>query len=82
MEEGDCDKDCCSHEYEYFHSDQDKLVQTVDLPSLNNPVLVAAILLALQIEIPSIDNNTLHFQTYRPPIVERDIPVLLQTFLI
>lgn len=81
-ENGGCDKDCCSNEYEYFQSDQVKLAQSIDLPSLNKPALVATLLLVFDIEIPSFDNNTRQFQAYRPPIVERDIPVLLQTFLI
>ncbi len=82
MKEGGCEKDCCSHEFEYFHSDQDKLVQTFELPTLHQPSLVDAILLSFDIEIPSFDHNTLRFQAYRPPIVQRNIPVLLQTFLI
>ncbi|MEZ4954996.1 MAG: hypothetical protein R2825_15630 [Saprospiraceae bacterium] len=81
-ENNGCDKDCCSHEYEYFQSDQDKLVQNADLPSLNKPAFLSTLLLVFDIEIPSFDNNTLQFQSYRPPIVERDISVLLQTFLI
>ena len=81
-ESGGCDKDCCSHEYEYFQSDQNKLVQSVDLPTLNKSALMATLSLVFAIEVPSTDNNTLHFQTYRPPIVQQDIPVLLQTFLI
>jgi hypothetical protein len=81
-ENSGCDKDCCSHEYEYFQSNQDKLVQNADLPSLNKPAFLATLLLVFDIEIPSIDRNTQHFKAYRPPIVERDISVLLQTFLI
>src|SRR5690606_31118393 len=67
MGEGGCDKDCCSHEFEYFQSDQDKLVQSFDLPTLHRPALLATLFLICGIEIPSLDNNTLQFQTYRPP---------------
>lgn len=80
--ESGCDKDCCSNEYEYFQSDQVKLAQSIDLPTLNKPALVATLLLVFDFEIPTYDNNTLQLLSYRPPIVERDIPVLLQTFLI
>lgn len=77
-----CEKDCCSSEFQYFETDQEKYLQIIDLPSLNKPGLLAAVFLVFKIEPPSLDNNTLHYQTYRPPIVHRDISVLFQSFLI
>ncbi|MEZ4932949.1 MAG: hypothetical protein R2788_12630 [Saprospiraceae bacterium] len=56
-ENNGCDKDCCSHEYEYFQSDQDKSVQNADLLSLNKPAFLSTLLLVFDIEIPSFDNK-------------------------
>ena len=81
-EAGGCDKDCCSHEFEYFQSDQDKLVQNLNLPGLHKPALLAAVWLIFESELPTFYQQAVLYQTYRPPIVKRDIPVLFQAFLI
>ncbi|MEO1261844.1 MAG: hypothetical protein AAFZ15_23780 [Bacteroidota bacterium] len=77
-----CEKGCCSTDYEYFQSDQDKYQQTLDLPAFSQNVLLATIFSIHRAALPAVDKNTLHYLKYRPPIVAPDISVLLQTFLI
>jgi len=75
-------KDCCHDESQYVKSEQTQEKQSVEFPQLNNPVLVGVLFVALNLELPSIDDHALPFLTYKPPIVGNDMQVLLQTFLL
>ena len=77
------DGNCCDNERTYYKLDQDQQVQTFELNNLlKNPVLLSVIFVALNIDFPTVDKQTRHFLTYKPPIVSKDIPLLLQTFLL
>ena len=73
-------KSCCNDETEYVKSDEEQLAQPFRIDLKNLPVLLAATFLALDFQLPATDSNTLHYLTYKPPIVLNDISVLLQVF--
>lgn len=73
-------KGCCDDETEYVKSDEEQLAQSFQIGLKDFPVLLATIFVALGIELPALDSNTLHYLTYKPPIVFNDISVLLQVF--
>jgi hypothetical protein len=76
------DKGCCDDKTDFIKSDEEVVVPSFEMVDLDHPVLLAALHILLQLEVPSFDTNTLHYLTYKPPIVFRDIPVLLETFLL
>lgn len=76
------DNNCCDDDTDYHKLDQNQQIESFQLELLKNPVLLSTIFVILNIELPSVDANTLHQTTYQPPIVCEDIPVLLQTFLL
>ncbi|HLF62347.1 MAG TPA: hypothetical protein VI603_01245 [Saprospiraceae bacterium] len=75
-------KQCCQDKLFYIQSDYDVLIQSFDNISFSR----------LQSYIPSyfsailspclIDTHTPAFFRYKPPLILRDIPVLLGTFLL
>lgn len=73
-------KSCCDDETEYVKSDEEQLAQPFRIDLKNLPVLLATIFVALDFQLPATDANTLHYLTYKPPIVLNDISVLLQVF--
>lgn len=79
--DGGCEKGCCSNDYEYFQSDQDKQVQNFEFKQLKQPELLATILVVFNIQLPFSNTAQSDFETYRPPIVRKDILTLFQTFL-
>ena len=74
-------KGCCDNETEYFKSDTDQYAPTTEVEVNVSPVLLSALLVALQIELSSIDTQSLHYLNYKPPLLVCDLPVSLQTFL-
>ena len=76
------DKGCCDEETDFIKSDEEFVMTSSDFVDLEQPAVLATIYILLQLELPSFDANTLHYLTYKPPIVFRDIPVLLETFLL
>jgi len=77
-------KGCCQEESEFFQLDLDYTTQIEDV-SLN-PDLLFSLVFAYNILNPSleVENNKEieNFNHYSPPIPSRDIPVLVQSFLI
>lgn len=73
-------KGCCDDKTEYLKSDEEQLAQSFRFDLKNLPVLLAAVFVAFDIKLPVTDSNTLHYLTYKPPIVFNDISVLLQVF--
>ena len=74
-------KGCCDDETEYLKSETDQIATTSEVEINVNPVLLSALLVALQIELPSIDDQSLQYLHYKPPLIVCDLPVRLQTFL-
>ena len=73
-------KGCCDDETEYVKANDDQLAQSFEIGFQHIPVLLAAFFVVFNLELPALDSNTLHYLTYKPPIVLDDISVLLQVF--
>jgi len=75
-------KGCCENRTIHLQSDVDQ-VNAVEDFALNSSLqqFVVAFVAAFLSPVPS-ENLAPNFQTYRPPIVARDIPVLYQSFLL
>lgn len=73
-------KGCCNNTAKYYKLDQEKQAQSFEYKSLKVPVLLAAVLVVFNIELPADDNYFLTYQTYKPPIVCDDFQSMLQTF--
>ena len=75
-------KDCCNDKTEYVKSDNEQIAQFSQINLKNLPVLLDTVFAVFTIELPVTDFHTLHYLTYKPPIVLNDISVLLQVFRI
>lgn len=75
-------KGCCENKTKFFHSDQDQQIQTFDY-ELTRPfqLFIGAYINAFFIS-SGIEKEILAFTRYKPPIIQRDIPVLIQSFLL
>jgi len=76
-------KGCCQDETEFFQLDFDYTTQIEDV-SLNPDLLFAsALIYAIFNPVLLVENtNITEYSHYSPPIPDRDIPVLIQSFLI
>ena len=74
-------KDCCDNKTVHIHSDQDQAIQTLDFTNKQIPQFVIAYVVAF-FNINLINSNIPSFSIYKPPIVPKDIPVLIQSFLL
>jgi hypothetical protein len=78
-----CDEngDCCENIAKYYQLDEEKQAQSANFELLKKPALVYAILVVFNYPFaPSAALKASHL-TYKPPIVQEDILVMLQTFL-
>ena len=73
-------KGCCDDETEYVKASDEQVASSFQIDLQVTPVLLAAIFVVFNIELPALDSNTLHYLTYKPPIVLNDLSVLLQVF--
>ncbi len=84
-EKKDCseDKNCCSSKTVQLQSDQDQKVQTNDFvvnKQLKQFVIASvAVFFAADFDL---QREATTFAHYKPPLIQRDIPVLNQTFLL
>lgn len=74
-------KGCCDDETQYVKSEIDQYAQTSEVEINFSPVLLSVLFITLHIELPSIDNQSLQYLNYKPPLIVCDLPVRLQTFL-
>ncbi|MGK0364855.1 MAG: hypothetical protein ACI85O_001915 [Saprospiraceae bacterium] len=75
-------KDCCENRTLSLNSDQDQQFQTVDF-TLSKQVeqfITAFIYVFYQDKIT--EEEDVFFAQYRPPLIQKDIPVLIQSFLL
>ncbi|PHI21214.1 hypothetical protein CEQ90_04120 [Lewinellaceae bacterium SD302] len=75
-------KDCCEDESEIIKLDEDIEVPQFDLDLPEYQQLVAVLLVTAELFSSGSDSKTLHYLNYKPPLIVRDLPVSLQTFLI
>ena len=76
-------KGCCQDETEFFQLDFDYVTQ-IENVSLNPDLLFTSALIYNVFNPYNIEGNAniVEFNDYSPPIPDRDIPVLVQSFLI
>ena len=75
-------KNCCENKTKFFHSDQDQQIQTFDY-ELTQPLQLFTVAFINAFFINSgIEKEILAFTRYKPPILQKDIPVLIQSFLL
>ncbi len=74
-------KDCCDDETEYLKSETDQIATASQLEIDVIPFLLSVLIVAFQIDLPSIDLQSLQYLNYKPPQIVCDLPVRLQTFL-
>lgn len=77
---GEDDDGCCHNTAKYYKLDQEKQAQSLEFKPLKAPVLLAAVLVIFNIELPVDKTQFLTYQTYKPPIVCDDFQSMLQTF--
>jgi len=80
--EVDDEKDCCENRTVNLDADQDQQIQTVDieLTKQTKQFLTAFVYAFYPRRLDNAQN--IDFTRYRPPLIIRDIPVLIQSFLL
>lgn len=73
---------CCDDRTDYYKADNIQEGKYFQLPLLKAPAFMAVLPARHIVALPAVDEHTLHYLTYRPPIVCSDLPVLLQSFLL
>lgn len=77
------DKDCCSNETLVLQSDQDQKVQTNNfVVSKQLKQFVVAYVVVFLANDFDLQREVANFALYKPPLIQRDIPVLNQSFLL
>lgn len=75
-------KGCCENKTKYFHNDQDQQIQTFDYKLFQSSQLFIAAFINVFLVNIYVEENVLTYKRYRPPIIQKDIPVLIQSFLL
>ena len=76
------DTDCCTGKTLYVQSDQDQQIQSSDIVAngqLQNSVVVCVFAL---LEPNGLVGNFVADTRYKPPLIQRDIPIFIQSFLL
>ena len=75
-------KNCCNNKTLHFQADQDKQIQHYDF-QLNQPLQhFVKSLVRVFFTNRVVEKETPAFAHYKPPLISRDIPVLIQSFLL
>lgn len=74
--------DCCDDESEIIKLDEEIEIPQFDLELPEHQQLVAVLLVTADLLSFSSDKKTLHYLNYKPPLIVRNLPVSLQTFLL
>lgn len=76
-----CKKGCCSTEFQHFQLDQDQQTNSFNL-EISKPLshFVIAFVGTFLIEKPN-QKQISTYEQYKPPLIFRDIPVFIQSFL-
>lgn len=77
------DKNCCSNKTVHFQSDQDQQVQNFDFVVCKQlqQFVIAYIAVCIANDF-NIGHEAIPFVHYKPPLIQRDIPTLNQSFLL
>lgn len=75
------DSNCCHSEREFFQLDDDFSVAPVQTLSLSSASIISVFVYHLSLDFDE-SNKLVAYLNYKPPIPDKDIPVLIQSFLI
>lgn len=85
LEKSGCkeDKDCCSNKTEYYQSDQDLFLQApIPFQVKEFHQFIVAYTSVFLMPQNRINREILPFDHYRPPLILKDISILIQSFLL
>ena len=72
---------CCHSEREFFQLDDDFSVAPVQTLSIYSASIISVFVYHLSLDFDE-SNKLVAYLNYKPPIPDKDIPVLIQSFLI
>jgi len=77
-----CENNCCKNTSDYYKLDLDQQLSSFDFKAFETPALIATLWIVLNLELPNIDDKSIQYLNYKPPLIVFDLPVDLQTFLL
>ena len=76
------DNNCCNNKTVYFESDFDEQVVNLDSLSLESLSFVVAFKHSSFYDLYEVIKDLIPFERYKPPLIQKDIPVLFESFLL
>lgn len=76
------DDDCCQNESEFYQFVEDYMPSVADQKENLDAVTASIKYVVLNELYNAFDSQSSNYLYYKPPLLERDIPVLTQSFLI
>ena len=76
------DNNCCNNETLYFESDIEEKFLTIDYLNLNFQPFVVAFKSSSFEDLFDEIKEVIPFAHYKPPLIQKDIPVLFESFLL
>lgn len=77
-----CKKGCCSTEFLFFKLDQDQINTPFDVSFDQEVIQFATVFVSTFLRNIIAENSFPKYQFYKPPLIQKDIPVLIQSFLL
>ena len=78
--DNEMEANCCENKSQFVHLDEDYIIVAHNL-NFNTELFAEMVDLCIELLIES-NVTPAHQFTYKPPLIERDIPILVQSFLI
>lgn len=75
-------RNCCKNKTVHIEADQDLQIQSSDLLSLHYQATLVFVQTKILYQNLSLSQISFPFQHYKPPLLFRDVPVLMQSFLL
>ena len=75
-------KDCCENKTKYFQADQDFTSKIFDLSINNQPSQFASTSIAVLPFVSTSQFAKPSYTYYKPPLITKDIPIFIQSFLL
>ncbi len=80
-EDSPSDKGCCDDETEIVKNEEEQITPSLSEDIQLTSAFVATLFVVLQLELPRLDRQTIHYLNYKPPLLICDYPSELQIFL-
>jgi len=79
MQQQQEDSNCCDNESTFVQADIDKIPSSIEFTDLQQFVVAFVQIFFLR---NSFEQEDIAFEHYKPPLITRDIPILVQSFLL